>query len=181
MSGPMADALDKIFAEQMGSTYVTKGKPKKLLQQQQVNTIVENYKNDKLVVFKKGREHKSFPGFSLRTDIRNPSVMKETLFKHSKRMDFMTGRVPTGEGKPSAHYMKVVEPERDAEDTEDTEDTEDDELPAARKTTALDTIDTEEEPAGSSETSLDPADYMEVLETEFETEMETESEPDDNH
>ena len=129
LSGPMGDALDSMFARQMGSTYVQHGKSTKLTQKEQVKTMVNQYKEDKLLACIPGRSHKSFQNFSMKVEITNPTKFKETLFKHCYRIDFIGQRMPTYEEIPNPQYVQMLEQESlDTNDNYDTETHTDNEM-----------------------------------------------------
>jgi len=120
LAGPMGADLDKIFAENLGHTYVTRTKTAKVQQQLLTRKFVSIYSRDNLICYQPRRQNPSFPKFQYSTDIKNPEKMKQAIVRHCKRVDYMTTFVPTGQEANQPGKLHIVEPE-DGQD-EDNED-----------------------------------------------------------
>lgn len=90
ISGPLGKELDKLFAQNIADTYVASTGSAETKEQSQaplVERFVRVYKGDKLVNNIRKRSYVHFPSFEYSMDIKFPEKLKETLLRHSSKID----------------------------------------------------------------------------------------------
>ena len=123
LSGPMGSLLDKVFAENLGETYVTRSKtPAGEKQENVIKQMVACYKDDKLVRYEGQRHHPTY-GKTLppvKTEVKKPEKFKHWLLNHVKKIDQMTYALPDfDDADPEPENQAIIECDTASEEESD--------------------------------------------------------------
>jgi hypothetical protein len=121
IAGPLGSELDRVFAENMGQTYLhTSAHDKTEHRVKVVEEFVQVFEKDDLVSCQPGRQHKceSYTNFEWKhTTILAPERMKRLLVQHCRKMDIRQEMLPDyGDQKSKSRTVNLLQ--RMPEDTD---------------------------------------------------------------